>query len=323
MNTFYSLFKNSLKLSIQFLLIAICTTALAENTPQSTTDNWTFTSEVDETRENVGHFVTKIAEGLDHFLIGKKLTRKKNNTQLTLENGVIFKEGSPAEYNLNFNLDLKLPNLEKYWELKFTSYDNQERQRGVQRNYLGQPPKKKKYTAGFSFFNFLQALQPIRFDYRPQIYLEDPLNISHSFIFRSTATKKNWTFDPVFEFFANPEKATGVFLGLNLTYEFNKTNSITFINEGEYQEKENVFTATQGYAFGHNLSDTISLSFSNIFVTQTTGSYHLTSFSTAFGYNQLLIKDVLDLQIVPGLLFTKDYGFKGQAITSLNLNLTF
>src|SRR5277367_6019905 len=54
---------------------------------------------------------------------GKKLVNTLNVTRLTIRNQINWPQGGPFAYTPHLDVRLHLPNLEKKWQLKFITYD--------------------------------------------------------------------------------------------------------------------------------------------------------------------------------------------------------
>ena len=247
-----------------------------------------------------------VAEGIDLFLVGRKMTNRKNETFVKLENSTFNRQGDPTENSTSVGVNLRLPNLEEYWQLKFTSYDEQQERRNVRNNPARQGPRQNNYGATVGFF---RKLGSFRAAFQPRIALRNPLFISHSIILESVASLKNFEVNPKIELFANPTKGTGIFQALNFNWHLTDIYSLTMINEGEYEEKTHKFSETNGFTLGQVITDVSSLSYSIMLVSTNRPDYFLEGFTLSMTWDHLVYKNILDYQIIPYLDFltTKDY----------------
>ena len=94
----------------------------------------------------------KTAGMIDHFLADGKQTSEKNATTLTLENRIDWIDGEDISYKPHVDIDLHLPNLEEKWKLRFTSYDEDSQERGINRNRLKTQAPRENYGASLSIF---------------------------------------------------------------------------------------------------------------------------------------------------------------------------
>jgi hypothetical protein len=248
------------------------------------------------------------AEGLDLFLVGKEATVQKNETMVRVENSTYLSEGDGVSNASTLDVKLRLPNVEKYWQLKFTSYDEQEESRGVSRYYLRTRPRERNYG---TTIGFIRKLSNIRIAFQPRIEFQRDLKVSHSLSFESVAASKYYEINPKLEFYANPTKGTGVFGALNLHRSLTKIYSITLLNDAEYQEKQHLYLVTNGLSFGQWLSDISTLSYTVLFNSNNQEAYNLDSYNFSVSYSRVLYKRMLDFLLTPHWDFTRKQGYKG------------
>src|SRR5262245_58215484 len=80
--------------------------------------------------DRVEQFVEDLSEGLDVILAGRKYKdAKKNESQIKIRSSLIYREGGKLDKRTRFSANLRLPNLERRWQLRFTSYDEEEESR--------------------------------------------------------------------------------------------------------------------------------------------------------------------------------------------------
>lgn len=259
-----------------------------------------------------------MAEGIDVYLIGKKVTKRKNETSIAIENSTYIEKGG-AHNTSTLNADIRLPNVEDYWQLKFTSYDEQADRRGVKRGTYRQNPRPQNYGASLGL---TQSLGRVKTIFQPRVELKNPLRIAHSLIFESVADLKTYVVNPKFEFFANPEKGTGVFLAVNTNFILDETYSLLWINDGEYEENRNLLTTNNGLSLLQIISDSSSFSYGLFINSNSRPNYHLNSYSFSIAWSQMIYRNILDYQIIPHLDFSTSH-FAGTPGLIININLTF
>lgn len=259
------------------------------------------------------------AEGVDVYLIGQKVTRRKNETQIRIENTSFLKEYSGFHNTTAFNADVRLPNVEDYWNLKFTSYDEQADRRGVKRGNYRQESRPQNYGATVGL---TQAIGPVKTLFQPRFQLKNPLHISHSLIFETVADLKTWQVNPKLEFFANPDSGTGVFSHLNFNFIFTPVYSVLWINDGVYVESDNRFTTNNGLSLLQIVDDASSFSYSVYINSNNRPNFHLNSYTFSIAWSHSLYRNILDYQIIPHLDFFSSH-FMGIPGLIVNLNLTF
>lgn len=268
----------------------------------------------------ISGWLDSLAEATDLFLTGRKFSKKANETRVRIENSSISNEGQGVVNNTSFDVQLRLPNLEEYFQLKFTSYDDQQ-ERSVRRKYLRQTQRRENYGASVGFFKNIGNVKTV---FQPRVQLRDPLKVSHMLRLESLVEMTKSNLVPRIEFFADPDKGTGIFNSLSLNILLTKKYTLTFINEGEYDDKLDIhFRATNGASITDAIGETMALSYILLFDSNNLPTYHLDSYDAAIAWNQLLYKRILDYQLIPHLNFAKANHYKGRAGITLNVNLNF
>ncbi len=263
-------------------------------------------------------FIDKIADSIDRFIAGTGASKRENETSVRIINVSSSTEGKYVENLTHLNVNLRLPNVEDYFQLKFTTY-NQNEERGASRRF-GQPPlRQKNYGATVGLFKNLGA---VRTSFQPRIELQDPLKVSHSLSFQTSAKMDGYEFKPLIEFFADPEKGTGIFGAINYAFFLSDVFTLNWINEGEYEEKRNQFSTDIGLSLVQTVTEKSTLAYSAFTYSNNRDVYHLQAYSLAVTWNQMLYKKILDYQIIPALGFS-ERDFKGTAGISLVVNFNF
>ncbi len=267
---------------------------------------------------SASEFINKIAESVDTFLVGKKVSKRKNETNVRIINVTSSSEGQTVQNLVHLNVNLRLPNVEDYFQLKFTTYKQNE-ERGTSQRY-GQPPARpRSYGATVGFFRNLGSVQT---SFQPRIELQDPLKVSHSLSFDTSAKMEDYEVKPKLEFFADPDKGTGVFAAINLAFLLDEVYTLNWINEGEYEEKKNMFSSDIGLSLVEKVNEKTTLAYSVFAYAHNRPAYHLQAYVFSVAWNQLIYKKILDYQIIPSLSFADPF-FKGTAGISLVLSLNF
>lgn len=270
---------------------------------------------------SISRWFDGVAEGLDLFLVGKKVTEKRNESSIRIENSTYSMEGQPVTNTTSLSINPRFPNFEEYWQLKFTTYDERQDSRNVQSNYLRQTPRERNVGASVGLFNKIGA---VRTAFQPRIELQNPLKVSHSLSFETVIEVNQYRqINPKLEFYANPVTGVGVFQALNFNFYLSKTLNLTLINQGNYIEKQNRFESTNGFAIGQIVTRRTSLTYSLLFAGNNRPNHHLESYSAAIAWSHLIYRRILDYQLVPHLDFVRERQFKGQAGLTLNINLNF
>ncbi len=267
----------------------------------------------------VSDFFDSIAKSIDNFLVSNSPTNRENKSSVGLENVSNSTEGQYVDNVTHLIANLRLPNVEDYFQLKFTTFDENE-ERGSKKRY-GQPvARKQNYGATVGLF---KKLGDIRTSFQPRIELQDPLKVSHSLSFDTSANFTTYEFIPKLELFANPDKGTGIFLALNHRYFLDNTFTLNWINEGEYEEKKRQFSTIIGLSLVQEITEKSTLAYSIFASSNNRTAYHLEAYNFSVTWNHVLYNKILFYQIIPRLSFASEQSFKGAAGLTVVLNLTF
>ncbi|MFS4459500.1 hypothetical protein [Bdellovibrio sp. HCB2-146] len=286
--------------------------------PESRETNWE--EALIQGNINISEWFDSFADGLDLFLVGKRVTKRQNQTRINIETSFVTTEIEPFSSAANLGFNLQLPNVEEYWSLKFSSYDEQQEQRNLKNAYLRTTPRQKSYGATVGL---LANLGKVRTRFEPRIELQDPLKVSHSLTFDSIAKTKHFEINPELELYANSDVGVGSVQSLNFYFRFTNIYSMTLLNQGNYEEKSHFYNVDNGISFGQVIDGSSGLSYNLIFNSNNRAHYHLESYNISLSYSKVLYKRILDFQLIPNVDFAEDLGFKGVAGLTLNINLQF
>lgn len=328
-----SFFSPGLLISLLFafvLLFAICTPAQEqqvpavelppEDPPGEETYMEAFERTFIDSNVVISNWFDGIAEGIDLFLVRKKVTDEPSKINAKLINSSYLIEGQGYRNTTSLSVSPRLYNLEKYWSLKFTTYDDVEDTRGVRRGYLRQRPRDQQYGATVGLFRRLGA---IRVAFQPRIELQDPLQVSHSLGFESVADLKAFKINPKLEFYASAAKGTGTFHSLNFNFILTDIFSLTLINEGDYEDKLHRYSVTNGISVGQFLTDLSSLTYTALVYSNNRDNYHIEGYNISVSWYRLIYNKIMDVQLVPNLDFTREDSFRGRAGLTLHLTVYF
>ena len=268
----------------------------------------------------VSKWFESMAEGIDLFLVDKQIQTGRNQTNVKIENSTYSVEGQNLTNETSLIINPRFPNLEKYWNLKFTTYDEQEDGRGASKTYLRQAPRQKNYGATVGLF---KKFGEIRTAFQPRIELQDPLNVSHSLAFETVAEMERYKINPRLEFFASALKGTGIFQAINFNFTLNQIYSLTLINEGTYIEKLHRYSVSNGISLGQGISQNDAVSYSFFVFSNNRDNYHLDSYSLAVSWYHVVYKKILDFQLTPHLDFSRDRGFAGLGGATFQVTINF
>jgi len=278
------------------------------------------TQELIETNITISEWFDSVAEGIDLFLAGKKFTRRENKSYLKIENTTFYNQGDSRETSITgFHVNLRLPNVEEYWHLKFSDYDDNN-DRGIYKNYKPTESRPKNYgaTVGVS-----RNVQNVRVSFSPRVQLQSPISISHSLAFENILQFQKFNINPKFEIFADADKGVGLFQALNFNFPLNQSFSLSFINQGEYIERTYLYTVDQGPSLDQRLNENQSISYRLIFTSKNQPNYRLSGYTFSTAWNHQLLKNILEYSITPYIRFTEDRAFTGKTGISANIGLIF
>ena len=276
--------------------------------------------ELIQTNIDVANWFDSLTEGVDLFFVGKKITKEKNRSSFKVENTSTSTEGENFSNVTSLSIRPRFQNLEQYFQLKFTTYDEADEKRKAERGYLRRKTRDQNYGATLGFF---RKLGRVKTTFQPRIELQDPLMVSHSLAFESVADYKYWVFNPKLELFANATKGAGIFQAYNFNIPINTTFSLTLINDGEYLDKLHSFSVTNGFALNQALNEKSGLAYSMLFNSINRPVYYMTDYTTLITWHQIIYKNILDFQVTPNINFDKKRDFKGRAGIILNIGINF
>lgn len=267
----------------------------------------------------ISNWFDGIAEGIDLFLAGKKMTNRKNETKVIIEPSFYYSKKDGYSDATTFAVNLRLPNVEEYWQLTFSSYD-ETKERGVSQGYLRQTARDRDYGATLGFF---RNLGKVRASFQPRISFAGRFKISHSAIFESVAEHDGYRVNPKFELYADADKGTGIFQALNFNIQLSRILSVTFVNEADYEDRIHYLTVTNGVAFGHWLNPDMQLGYNLFFTSINRPNYQLEQYVFSLSWTHILYKNILDYQIIPHLDFSQDDWYTGDPGIIFNLFIRF
>lgn len=258
--------------------------------------------------------------GVDVFLVGKRVSKKKSESSFSIDNTTTVTETENFNNTTSIAFRPRLQNLEEFMQLKFTSYNENEKSRGVENNALRSKQRRENYGATLGFF---RKLGHMRASFQPRIELQDPLKISHSLSFESVAESGPFKVNPKLELFADANKGTGTFQAINFNYEFNPIWAITLINESEYQERLHQLSVTNGFSLNQSYSEDTSFSYSWLVGSNNRDVYHLQTHTLFVGWHKNIYRHILDVSLQPNIVFDKESQFKGKSGVIFNISVNF
>lgn len=268
----------------------------------------------------VSNWLDRVAEKIDLFLVGKKLTNQKNKTSVKIQNSSFSTEGKPVTNSFNIALNPRFHNLEEFLQLKFTTNEDRDNARKAVSESSNTHQTERNYSTSSMLFRKLGVVQT---SFQPRISLGNPVKLSHSLNFESAAKIKSAYINPKIELFADADRGVGVYNALNFQFSLTPIYSLTLINDGEYLDKMHTYTVNNGFAIGQVINHRVDFAYSLVFTSLNQPHYHLENYTFAFAWNEQFYKRILYLQFIPQLEFHKIRGFKGAAGFTFNISVIF
>jgi hypothetical protein len=270
--------------------------------------------------KKIANWFDGFAHDIDVYLAGRQFNREKNPSKISLENRTSSVEGQEVTNDFGLSVLLRLPNLEEYWQLKFTSYDEIENKKNQDTPFLKRTPRKENYGASVGFF---RKLGDVRLAFQPRIELQSPLKVSHLLSLKSATNLGAYSLAPTLELYATADKGTGVYWALDFGYKFNEKYSVTLVNNADYVSQVHTKNVTNGLILNEIWNDKISFNYGTFFFSFNQPRYHLEGYTIFTTLNYTVYRNILRYEITPHLDFTKLDGFRGRVGASLGIILDF
>ncbi len=283
-------------------------------------DDETFTHMIVRKDIQISNNIDEAAKKIDVALSGEQVAKKPNLTHIVVRQRLDYEVGGNSSYNPYLDLRLSLPNLEKKWALKFTSYDQDQVDRGINRNRLQTAPIRQTYGGDIGFF---QKLGNINTEFQPRVEFQNGLQTSYILKFDSTVRYPHFNFFPELQLFAKSDQGVGEFLALNTDFPISKTLVFSLINEEQYVDQDNVFSTNSGFRFGRDLNDSMNEMYALVFESSSRETYHLDRYTIEYGFTHKLLKNVIHYTLMPYLAFTRDVAFRGIPGLIVEVNVIF
>ncbi|MGE4130889.1 MAG: hypothetical protein AB7F86_04590 [Bdellovibrionales bacterium] len=269
--------------------------------------------------DKVEEVVDIIAQTLDVALARHKYQKVDNQkSQAKITQVVSYKEGGVIDTSTDFALNLRLPNLEKKWQLRFTSYDEDEEHRTRSTVYQTTGPR-REYGAGIGFF---RKLGKVKFSFKPKLVLKDPLEMNYTLQMENFTKAGEVEVRSRCDLYAQAAKGTGEFVEIDARLPRGKWTFGTNHKE-EYAQRDTRFTTNHSLSVDRGLTQYLGVFQSVSFGLDSRPTYHLDSITLSNGVGQEIEKNRLDYSFGPSLTFAKSRNFKGLASLNLNIHLLF
>jgi hypothetical protein len=264
--------------------------------------------------------IDKIAESIDIYAANAKFADKHNKTTIKLISSFALREGGEKVYSPQLGVKLNLPNLQEKLQLRFTTYDEDSEERGINENRYKSIQNEKNYGTSLALF---QELGDIAVEFRPRLEFTDRFETSYLFKFTSEAKIGEFKIDPEIQLFARSDAGTGQFFSLNFDYQLDQKNQMTLINEEQYTDGDNTLTTNHGIRWNHTHSDSTSQQTRLIFESNNRNTYHLERYVLSSTLTHKLYHNILHYSVTPLLTFEKEKTFHPAAGLDFRVEIIF
>jgi hypothetical protein len=273
-----------------------------------------------EKNKDLSEKIDDVAKDVDLAIAGRKLVDVHNQTQIIIRNQVIWAEGGAVSYTPLLAVRLHLPNVEKKWQLRFSTDADEEEYRGVNRNRIKTAPIKRNYGGSVGV---IQKLGNITAEFEPRIEYRDKAMVSYYLRLKSAATSPRLSLYPELHLFARADSGVGEFFAFNFDVPLSKKLVFSSINEEQYMDRERLFSTNNGVRLNYEFTERLSQGFSLMFESSNRPSYHLDRYTFATGIVYKLLNNVIHVGFVPYLAFARPLEFRGSPGLNLELNFIF
>lgn len=273
-----------------------------------------------EENKRISQHIDIMAQDLDIILAGKRVVKAPNRSSVVVRNQFSASEGGVYSFQPHLDVNLHLPNLEERLKLRFTSYDEIDESRGVNRNRVRTTPRNRNIGAGVFI---RQLLGSFVVEYQPRLEFPGQFQLSQYLKFATTSSNSFVSFNPEIQLYARADRGVGEFMALNTDWPIYNSLVFTFVNEEQYQDRDNLLTTNHGGILGWDYNDLMSQNISLIFESRSRPHFNLDRYTLAFGFFHRLYKNVVHYTVVPYLAFPRALDFRGSPGINFELNVIF
>lgn len=280
----------------------------------------TFIDDLVATNRVLSKMIDDAADEIDAYVANQRTVSEPNQSRLVLYNRFLISEGGKREYFPRIGAKLHLPNLQEKLQVRFTTYDEDAEERGINENRQAPTQQEKSYGTSVALF---QQLGNVSTEFRPRVEYIDGLLTSYLFRFSSVAERGAFSIEPELQLFARSDSGTGQFLATNLALKLTKVDHLRIYNEEQYTDGDNTMRTNHGFGWERQLTEDMSLRNALIFESNNRETYHLDQyvFSTAFRHR--LLRNVLHYSVTPIMVMAKSRSFHPLASLDLRFEVIF
>lgn len=273
-----------------------------------------------EKNREISEKIDDAAAATDIYLSGKEYVDEPNRTRIIIFNNLKWRQSQKPTFSPHLGVRLHLPNLQKKFQLRFTTYDEDVEERGINKNRYKTEQRENNYGTSLALF---QDLGKVKTEFRPRIEFRDKLETSYIFRFFSEAKVKFFILQPEIQLFARSDSGTGQYAALNFTFELSPANNLSLINEEQYTDGDNTMSTNNGFRWVHTYNKVMAHEYSVIFESNNRAKYHLERYTIASGFNHQVYRNVLHYTVTPYLVCEKPRKFKPEAGIDFRLEIIF
>ncbi len=260
------------------------------------------------------------AASIDVYVANKRLVDVENRSSITIHNAYRIAERGERRYSPHLGVKLHLPNLQEKLQLRFTSYDEDVEERGINENRYQQAPATRNYGTSLAIF---EQLGSVKTEFRPRVEFNKELLTSYLFKFSSDAEHGALTVKPELQLFARSDTGTGEFVAVDLEYKLSPQDKLELINEQQYTDGDNTTRTNQGVRWEHTYDEIFSQEQALIFESNNRPTYHHERAVLSTTFRHRFRRNILHYSVTPYAAFAKSQNFHPATGLDLRLEIIF
>lgn len=260
------------------------------------------------------------AESLDVYLANEKYSDRPNQTRVTIDNRVIWRENKKPTYAPKLSAKIHLPHTQKKWQLAFATNDDDETSEGIGRNRADEQVPVDSIS---TFVNIAQTIGRIKTEFQPRFQYTKEFETKYRLKFSSKSRFGAFEFKPEIHLFANIKDGTGQFLSLGLRWNYSETHHFELVNEQQYSDGNNTVETNHGPIWQIQHSTRMFTRHSLILEANNRPLYQASRYVAASELYYRLLKNVLHCSVTPIVYWGREERFKARFGLDFGLELIF
>jgi hypothetical protein len=253
--------------------------------------------------------LANFADWLDIYMAGERYTESPNNSRVFIQGEVTDRERQSAFGVFNIGGQLRLPNFEERWRLRF---DNrfESRERGQAPRYARtEALARANDTFGAGLF-LARSFRWLEVDFKPRLLLRDRPGFLNAVEFFSRANVGRFHLEPEVEFFADPDLGTGFAPSFNVSLELSPNFTVRQTNDARYLDRDHRLEGTHTLGLLHSWSEQRGVHYTyHTSFDRRDGSYRMTQYGLGASFYTPIYKKILDLTVTPHVLYLREFQF--------------